>query len=82
MGAIRRQQKEIELVGVQLLARTAKHPSDEQVHLLTKQFNFLTQTGVLFAQLLVFFKSCFLLSPFTAFLGKQDACLSISNKGS
>ena len=53
---LRRQQKEIELVGVQLLARTAKHPPDEQVHLLTKQFNFLTQTGVLFSQLLVFFK--------------------------
>ncbi len=53
---LRRQQKEIELVGLQLLARTAKHPSDEQVHLLTKQFNFLTQAGVLFAQLLVLFK--------------------------
>ena len=26
------------------------------VHLLTKQLNFLTQAGVLFAQLLVFFK--------------------------
>ena len=53
---LRRQQKQIELVGGQLLARKAKHPSDEQVHLLTKQLNFLTQAGVLFAQLLVLFK--------------------------
>ena len=53
---LRSHQKEIELVGVQLLARAAEHPPDEQVHLLAKQFNFLTQTGVLFAQLLILFK--------------------------
>ena len=53
---LRSHQKEIKLIGVQLLARTAKHAPDEQVHLLTKQFDFLTQTGVLFSQFLVLFK--------------------------
>ena len=53
---LRSHQKEVELIGVQFLARTAKHTPNEQVHLLVKQFNFLTQTGVLFSQLLVFFK--------------------------
>jgi hypothetical protein len=53
---LRSQQKEIELVGVQLLARAAKQPPNEQVHLLTKQVNFLTKPSVLFAQLLVFSK--------------------------
>ena len=45
---LRSHQKEIELVGVQLLARAAKHPPDEQVHLLMQQLHFLTQTSVLF----------------------------------
>jgi hypothetical protein len=76
-----RHQRQIELLGGQLLAQRAKHPSDEQVHLLTKQFNFLTQTGVLFAQLLVSLRSCFLLSPFTAFaMGSKIRALSISKK--
>jgi hypothetical protein len=34
--ALRRHQKQIELAGVQLLARTAKDTPDEQVHLLAK----------------------------------------------
>ena len=54
--ALRGEQKEIELVGRQLLARAAKHPPDEQVHFLAQQGNFLTQAGVLFAQLLVLFE--------------------------
>ena len=53
---LRSHQKEIELIGVHLFARAAKHTPNEQVHLLAKQFNFLTQAGVLFAQLLIFFK--------------------------
>ena len=48
--------KQIKLVGVQLLARAAEHAPDEQVHLLTKQLDFLTKTSVLFAQLLILFK--------------------------
>ena len=46
---LRAHQKEIELAGVQLFARTAEHPPDEQVHLLTKQFDVLMQARVLFS---------------------------------
>ena len=53
---LRSHQKEIKLVGVQLLARAAEHAPDEQVHLLAKQFDFLTKTSVLFAQLLILSK--------------------------
>jgi hypothetical protein len=53
---LRGEQKQIELVARQLLARATKHSPDEQVHLLAQQFHFLTKTSVLLAQFLVLFE--------------------------
>ena len=53
---LRSHQKEIKLVGLQLLTRAAEHAPNEQVHLLTEQFDFLTKTSILFSQLLILSK--------------------------
>ena len=71
---LRGHQKKIELAGVQLFARTAKHPADEQVHLLAKQFDFLMQTGVLFSQLMIFFKKL-LFAQFLHCFDKEAGCM-------